>query len=134
VRFAIALVLLLFVRPAWSNGDLFFEAAEVPGKPEYVVLGNVKDDGGRYLEGATVTVRVSDPHLSYTSQTDILGHFRTLDVGRAIKGLGYDIDPSRIEVVVTYPGYHILRRIHRGKYRQNKGLVEINFVMAPGAK
>jgi hypothetical protein len=112
-----------------ANGDLFFEAFEIPGQPEYVVFGNVKDDRGNYLEGAIITVSVEEPFLSYTSESGLLGRFRTLDVGRAIKGLGYDVDPSLIKVTVSYPGYEVARSVHRGKYGQNKGAVEINFIM-----
>lgn len=115
--------------PAWPNGDLFFEAIEIPGHPEYVVFGNVKDDRSRYVKNAAVTVSVSKPRLSYTSDTDILGRFRSLDIGRAIRTLGYEVDSSVIEVSVSYPGYHEVRRMYRGKYRQNKGAVEWNLVL-----
>jgi hypothetical protein len=123
----IALALAL---PARSNGDLFFEAQEIAGKTQYVLFGKVKDENGVFLEGATVTVTVTEPRLIYTSETDILGHFRSLDVGRAVAGLGYKVDPSRIEITVSYPGYHVARRMYRGMHRQSNGAVEWNFVMA----
>lgn len=126
---SIMLAGLVFASPAWANGDLFFEAAEIPGKPVYVIFGNVKDDRGRYIESATVTVKVAEPRLAYTSQTGILGRFRTLDIGRAIQGLGYEVDPSQIEVTIEFPGYHVVRRLHRGKRGQNKGAIEMNFVL-----
>jgi hypothetical protein len=129
----IMLVALAFARPAWSNGDMFFEAAEIPGKPEYVIFGNVKDDRGKYIVSAIVTVTVAEPRLSYTSETDIIGRFRTLDIGRAVRGLGYDVDPSQIEITIEYPGHRILRRAYRGKRGQNKGAVEINFVITKEA-
>lgn len=134
LHFAIAVLATVVTAPAWSNGDLFFEAQEIPGKIEYVVFGNVKDDKGRYLEGANVTVSVTEPRLAYTSQTDVIGRFRSLDIGRAIKGLGYDVDPSLIEVTVTYPGYRVVRRLYRGKYRQSKGVVEVNFILSEDGK
>jgi hypothetical protein len=61
--------------------------------------------------------------------TDVLGRFRSLDVGRAIQGLGYDVDVSKIEVIAEYSGYRQLRRVYRGRYGQSKGAIEINFVM-----
>lgn len=128
------LAALAFASPAWSNGDLFFEAAEIPGNPEYVIFGNVKDDRGKYVVSAMVTVKVAEPRLSYTSETDILGRFRTLDIGRAIRGLGYDVDLSQIDVLVEYPGHRVARRAYRGKRGQNKGAVEINFVLEKEAK
>ena len=120
---------LWLAKPAWPNGDLFFEAWEIAGDPEYVVFGNVKDDRGRHLAGAMVTISIDEPFLTYTVETDILGHYRTLDVGRAIRSLGYDVDPARVKVTAEYPGHEVLRRAYRGKYRQAKGAIELNFVM-----
>jgi hypothetical protein len=125
----IAALACALAKPAWSNGDQFFQAMEIPGDPEYVVFGNVKDDQGNYLNHATVTVSVAEHMLEVTAQTGILGRFRAPDVGREIHDLGYQIDPSLIAVTVEYPGYHIAHREYRGKYRQNKGAIEMNFVM-----
>jgi len=127
---AIALIAVMFTTPAWSNGDLFFEAQEIPGKVEYLVFGSVKDEDGNYLEGANVTVSVAEPRLAYTSQTDVIGRFRSLDIGRAVKGLGYDVEPSSIQVAVSYPGYRVVRRLYRGRHGQSKGAVEVNFIVA----
>ncbi len=116
--------------PAWSDGDTFFNSVEIPGNPQYVVFGNVKDVEGHYLNHATVTVSVVKHMLEVTAKTDALGRFRTPDVGREIEELGYPVDPSLIIVSVDYPGYHIAHREYRGKFRQSKGAVEIDFVMA----
>ena len=89
-----ALMTGLLTGVARSDGDLFFEAQEIAGQPEYVMFGNIKDDRGEYLEGAFVTIKVDEPMLAYTQPTDILGHYRTLDIGRAIKDLGYDVHPG----------------------------------------
>lgn len=131
---ALTLLGLMFGAPAWSNGDLFFEAAEIPGKPEYVIFGNVKDNRGQYVVGAFVTVKIGEPRLSYTAETDILGRFRTLDIGRAIRGLGYDVDPEKIAIDIEYPEHKVARRIYRGKRGQNKGAVETNFVLEKEVK
>lgn len=114
---------------AYADGDDFFEALEIPGKPEYVVFGNVKDDRGNYVSTAVVTVAVADPILIYETTTTILGRFRTLDVGRAISDLGYDVDPAQIKVSVSAPGYVLIRRFHRASPRQKRGAVEIDFLM-----
>jgi hypothetical protein len=126
----ISFAVLMFATPAWSNGDLFFNLFEFPGRPEYVVFGNVKDEHGKYLKNAAVTVIVNEPRLAYTSNTDILGHFRSLDIGRAVQGLGYPLDPTQVRVAVKLPGYVEIQHVYRGKYRQNRGAVEWNFVMA----
>lgn len=134
VAWATVLATLLCTVPAWSNGDLFFEAQEIPGKPEYVIFGNVKNETGVYIEDAVVTVIVKEPRLTYTAETGILGRFRTLDIGRAIRGLGYDVDPAQIQVTVDHPGYEVTKRFYRGRRDQNSGAIEFNFVMTEKAK
>lgn len=113
-----------------ADGDDFFEAAGIPGETEYAVAGTVKDVAGRYLNNVTVTIETSDPHLSYDAITDALGRFRTLDIGRLIKELGYDVDSSKVTVEPRLPGYRTVRRFNRGKARQNKGVVEMDFTLA----
>jgi hypothetical protein len=132
-KLSIPLLALLWMAPAWSNGDLFFEAQETPGKPEYVVYGSVKDDRGRYLEGVAVVVQVSNPSLSYTSESGLLGRYRSLDVGKALKWLGYDIDPSKIDVQASYAGYHVTRRLSRARHGQ-LGAIEVDFVLSKDSR
>jgi hypothetical protein len=127
---AAALATLGGVMPAWSNGDTFFNTKEIPGNPQYVVFGNVKDLEGHYLKDVTVTVSVVKHMLEVSSRTDVLGRYRTPDVGREIEELGYPVDPSLIIVSVDCPGYYIAHREYRGKYRQSKGAIEIDFRMA----
>jgi hypothetical protein len=116
-------------RAALANGDVFFEAEEIPGQTEFVYFGSVKDDDGNYLEGAIVTTVVKEPQLTYDAYTNVLGRYRTLDVGRAVVDLGFEIDPKIFDVTVTLPGYTQVRRFNRGRAGQNKGAVELNFVM-----
>jgi len=125
----VAAIACAFATPAWSNGNYFFLTREIPGNPEYVIFGSVKDDQGNHLNHATVTVHVAELVLEVTAQTDILGRFREPDLGRAINDLGYQVDPSLITVTVEYSGYHIAHREYRGKYQQNKGAIEMNFLM-----
>jgi hypothetical protein len=121
--------------PACSNGDTFFTSKEIPGNPNYVIFGSVKDMRGKRISHATVIVYVAQHMIEVSTQTDVLGRFRTPDVGREINDMGYEVDPSLITVAVEYPGYHIAHRDYRGKYRQNKGAVEMNFQMQKnGAK
>lgn len=119
----------VFALPAAANGDGFFESAEIPGNPEFVIFGNVKDDRGKYLGNAIVKVRVAQHMLEFTAQTDVIGRFRTPDVGRAIRDLGYEVDLSLISVSVEYPDHQLVRREYRGKRGQIKGAIEINFRM-----
>ena len=125
----IAISAAAVVRPAWPNGDGFFRSTEIPGNPEFVIFGNVKDDKGRYLKNAVVRVYVSEHMLEFTAETDVIGRFRTPDVGRAIKDLGYQVDLSMITVDVKLAEYRVLRRENRGRFRQNEGAIEVNFIM-----
>lgn len=123
---------LALLAPEWgarANGDAFFAPEEIAGKPVYVVFGSVKDDHGNYLSGALVTIEVAEPVLIFDTTTNILGRFRTPDVGRAVIELGYEIDPARIEITVSAPGYAPLRRLKRGSPRQKEGATEVDFVM-----
>lgn len=130
----IAAVACAMTSPAWSNGDGFFESKEIPGNPEFVIFGNVKDEQGKYLDHATVKVSVAQHMLEFTADTDVLGRFRTPDVGRAIKELGYEVDLSLISTTVECAGYELVRREYRGKRQQTKGAIEINFRMKKSTK
>lgn len=114
---------------ARADGDDFFGAEEIPGQPVYVVFGSVKDDHGNRLTNAVVTVEVREPVLIFDTTTNILGRFRTVDVGRAVTELGYDVDPVQIEVSVSAPGYVLMRRLRGDSPRRKEGAIEIDFVM-----
>ncbi len=114
---------------ARADGDDFFLPEEIPGKPEYVVFGSVKDDRGNYISTAVVTAKVADPVLIYEAPTTILGRFRTVDIGRAVIDLGYEVDPAQVTVTVSAPGYVLMRRFNRDSLRRKRGAVEIDFVM-----
>lgn len=132
-RLAISTVIAAIVcvagRPAWSSGAMFLQSTEIPGNPELVIFGSVKDDRGKYLDHALVKVKVAEHMLEFTAETNVIGRFRTPDIGRAIKDLGYEVDLSLITVTVECPSYGVVRREYRGKYRQNKGAIEMNFRM-----
>jgi hypothetical protein len=113
--------------PVWPNGGTFFSSQEIPGHPSYVLFGTVKDEHGRYLEGVTVRVHVAEHMIDVEARTDAIGRYRMPDVGRVINDMGYETDPKLITVSVDYPGYHIAHREYRGRYRQNKGAIEVDF-------
>jgi hypothetical protein len=52
-----------------------------------------------------------------------------VDIGRAVIDLGYDVNPARIKVSVSAPGYVLIRRFNRASPRQARGAVEIDFLM-----
>lgn len=115
---------------ALANGDAFFDGQEVLGETEFVFFGGVKDEDGNYLGAATVTVDVLEPLLTYENATDILGRYRSADVGRVMIELGYPVDPSKIVVTVSKEGYTQTRRLKRSSPRTSKGAFEMDFVMA----
>jgi hypothetical protein len=114
---------------AAANGDVFFEALEIEGDPQFVFYGSVKDRAGNYVDGALVAVDVSEPQLTYESYTNMLGRFRSLDVGRVVQDLGYEIDPSLIDVTVFAPGYKTVRKLSMRRSRDTIGAFEVNFVL-----
>lgn len=124
-----ACVTLAVPRAAEANGDIFFEALEIEGDPQFVYFGSVKDVAGNYISGALVSVDVSEPQLTYESYTNIIGRFRSLDVGRVIQDLGYKINPSSIEVSVFVPGYRTVRKFSMRRSRDTLGAFEMNFVI-----
>jgi len=118
-------------KAALANGEEFFGAEEIPGHPVFVYFGTVKSEDGKYLEATEVTLKVTDPPMTFTSYTDILGRFRTLDAGRTLTDLGYEVVPSNFVVSVARDGYVQTRRMNRAPANAKEGAFEINFVMAP---
>lgn len=106
---------------------MFLNSTEIQGNPEFVIFGNVKDQRGKYVDKATVRVKVAEHMLEFTTETNVIGRFRTPDIGRAIHDLGYDVDLVLITVSVECAGCSVERREYRGGYRQNKGAIEMNF-------
>ncbi len=113
---------------ALANGDEFFGLEEM-GPVDFLYFGSVKDDKGQFLSGAEVTLKVSDPELIFVEQTDVIGRFRTMDVGRQLLDRGYDVDPTTFSLSVAMPGYKQVRKLDRRPGRLNKGSFEVNFVM-----
>ena len=118
-----------FSKAALANGEQFFGAEEVPGHPVFVYFGTVKSEGGKYLEATEVTLKITDPPMTFTAYTDILGRFRTLDAGRTLTDLGYEVVPANFVVTVARDGYVQTRRMNRAPANAKEGAFEINFVM-----
>lgn len=117
-------------RTAFANGDDFFGADEIPGKPIFLYFGTVKSDEGKYLEGVEVTLEIADPPMSLVTYSDILGRFRTLDAGRTLTDMGYEVNPKQITVSVARGGFRQIRRLSRAPANAKIGnAYEMNFVM-----
>ena len=137
--FRIAVVGLLsplLAPSSWADGDDFFQPTDTPLDHQLVFVGTVKDQSGAYLNGALVTwhaVSVDESGEQSSSSgtfTDRMGRYRTVDVARIVALNGYELDPTRVELSVTKPGYTTMRRFKRTRERDRMGLQEVDFVMA----
>jgi hypothetical protein len=113
LRFAVvgtmlAGALIAAPRAIRANGAEFFEA-ENDGKVVLYYSGSVKDSQGNPLDKLMVTVSAKNAGLTFPMRNDAPGHFRTIDVGRAIQGAGKTIDPAQIEITITKQGYKMVK-------------------------
>ena len=111
-----------------ANGAEFFEA-ENDGKVVLYYFGNVKDSKGNVVDTLRVQVQAKNAGLTFNFRNDSPGHYRTTDVGKAIQGLGKNVDPAQIEITITKPGYKITKA---PKVPAKLGAVQLDlFVMDP---
>jgi len=115
---------------AWANGSEFFDPGNQIGLYYY---GHIKDTKGNVLSNVTITVVVKDTPLKFPVRNDAPGHFRTPDVGNAIKGLGRKIDPSKIQIFATKDGYRQVSPTMTAAPKQASSAVGVEFVMEPVA-
>jgi hypothetical protein len=111
-----------------ANGAEFFEA-ENDGKVVLYYSGQVKDSKGNVLDKLMVTISARNVGMNFPFRNDAPGHFRSPDIGKAIQGLGKQVDPAQIEIKITKPGYKIVRE---PKVPNKLGAVQLdNFVLDP---
>ncbi|HVZ59436.1 MAG TPA: hypothetical protein VG892_01505 [Terriglobales bacterium] len=113
---------------AWANGSEFFDPGDQIGLYYY---GHIKDVKGKPLTNVIVNVAVKDTALKFPVRNDAPGHFRTPDVGNAIKGLGQKIDPSKIQINVVKEGYRQVSPASTTAPNRAANAVGIEFVMEP---
>ncbi|MSO98374.1 MAG: carboxypeptidase regulatory-like domain-containing protein [Rhodospirillaceae bacterium] len=120
--------------PAHANGDAFFDDNGAPRETELVYFGSVKDERGDYIAGAIVRAVLALQmesgmrHLTYDATTNVIGRYRTANLGRTIIGFGTDIDPETVTLTAHKEGYRQVRRFYRSR-RDQKASIEVNFVM-----
>jgi hypothetical protein len=114
-----------------GNGQQFFPAAS--GKAvDLVYFGRIKDKStGRLIrDRAFLTVFDNASGMSFPFTNDSLAHYRSPDVGAAVKELGgIKIDPKNLEIQLMVAGYKDIRLTTLP--RANHGAVELNFAMEP---
>ena len=114
-----------------ANGESFFIPA-LRGPVDLVYFARVKNaQTGRPIE-KTPYVTIVDPYsgIILPFVGDKPGHFRSPDVGAAIKEVTtHPVDTRQLEIVVTASGY---RTVKVGTIpRQSKGTIELDVRMEP---
>lgn len=111
-----------------ANGAEFFEA-ENDGKVVLYYFGSVKDSQGNVLDKLMVTVSAKNVPMTFPFRNDAPGHFRSPDIGKAIQGVGKDVDPNQIEVTISKAGYKVVKA---PKVPNKMGAVQLDgFVLDP---
>jgi len=117
--------------PLLANGPTFFAPAN-RGPVELVYFARVKDARtGKPIQKAPY-ITIVDPFtgIYMPFQGDGPGHFRSPDVGAAIKEVTtHPIDTRQLEIVVTASGYKTVKVAHIP--RQSKGAIELDVRMEP---
>jgi len=114
-----------------ANGQAFFVPAD-KGPVDLVYFARVKNARtGRPIEKPPY-VTIVDPYsgIILPFAGDGPGHFRSPDVGAAIKEVTtHPIDTRQLEIIVTASGYHTVKVAYIP--RQSKGAIELNVKMEP---
>ena len=113
---------------AWANGDDFFDPAPSDQPIDLVYVGHVRDaQTGRLIkEPAYITVSDTFSGMTFPFTYDTPGHFRSPDVGLALRGADLtrrDLLEMRA-VVAGYKNSTITKLP-----RKTTGVIEVNFAM-----
>jgi hypothetical protein len=113
-----------------ANGEEFFKAAG-SGKIDLVYFGRIKDrrTGRSVTDEAIFVIKDKATGLSFPFTNDRPGHYRSPDVGMAIKEIGEKVDVNAFEVELQVAGY---KKATVNKVpRKTSGNVELDFVLEP---
>jgi hypothetical protein len=116
-----------------ANGEEFFAAAG-SGKIDLVYFGRIKDKrtGRSVTDEAIFLIKDKATGLSFPFTNDKPGHYRSPDIGTAIKEIGEKVDVNAFEVELQVAGYKkaTVTRVPRKAH----GNVELDFAMEPLAQ
>jgi hypothetical protein len=122
--------ILAFAGTVFANGEEFFAAAG-SGKIDLVYFGRIKDKrtGRSVNDEAIFLIKDKGTGLSFPFTNDKPGHYRSPDIGTAIKEIGEKIDVNTFEVELQVAGYRkaTVTRVPR----KTQGNVEIDFALEP---
>jgi hypothetical protein len=122
--------ILAFAGTVWANGEEFFAAAG-SNKIDLVYFGRIKDQrtGRSVNDEAIFLIKDKATGLSFPFTNDKPGHYRSPDIGTAIKEIGEKVDVNAFEVELHVAGYKkaTVTRVPR----KTHGNVEIDFALEP---
>jgi hypothetical protein len=122
--------ILALAGTAWANGEEFFAPAK-NGKIDLVYFGRIKDSqtGRSITDSVYFVLTDKSTGLSFPFTNDKPGHFRSPDVGTAIKEIGEKVDASAFEVTVNVGGYK--RATITRMPRKSEGTIELDVRLEP---
>ena len=113
-----------------ANGEEFFAPFQ-GAKPRLAYFGQLKDAvTGKVIPTLAIMV-ISDKKsgMTFPFPNDRPGHYRSPDIGEIIKGVGGNVQPSDLEMLVSIEGY---RNVTVTKFpRRESGAVEISLRLEP---
>ena len=131
VRFVAVLgFILALAGTAWANGEEFFAPAK-NGKIDLVYYGRIKDSrtGRSVTDSVYFMLTDKSTGLSFPFTNDKPGHYRSPDVGTAIKEIGEQINVKAFVVDVNVGGYKKARITQMP--RKAQGTIELDVRLDP---
>ena len=122
--------ILAFAGTVWANGEEFFAAAK-GGKIDLVYFGRIKDKrtGRSVTDEAIFLIKDRATGLSFPFTNDKPGHYRSPDIGAAIKEIGEKVDVNAFEVELQVVGYQ--RATATRVPRKAHGNIQLDFALEP---
>jgi hypothetical protein len=127
VALAAAAGALLMCAPAFANGGDFFEELSATwqtnadeGVPYF---GFVRDSKGKMIPNATVSATTASGS-TFVVQADNMGHYRN-------PGFSKSVDPKRVQVTCSKPGYRLVSRDRRVLRGVTKAPIETDCILTP---
>jgi hypothetical protein len=130
---AILACILTCSATAWANGEEFFAPAQ-DGKIDLVYFGRIKDSrtGRSITDSVYFLLTDKSTGLSFQFTSDKPGHYRSPDVGAAIKGIGEKVNVDAFEMSTIVAGYKSAK-ITRVP-RKSQGTIEMEMRLDPVAE
>lgn len=129
---AILSFLVIASATAWANGEEFFAPAQ-DGKTDLVYFGRIKDarTGRSITDSVYFLISDKSTGLSFQFTSDKPGHYRSPDVGAAIKGIGEKVNVDAFEMSTIVAGYKNAKVTRLP--RKSEGVVEYEIRLDPVA-